>query len=121
MSTHPTPLEALRLAVSHAGTQSAFARDLGVSQAAVWKWLHHSERMPAEYVLKAERRYGVSRHLLRPDIYPLELPPFAPEAATVATSTGKRPCDRQPNLQRGEEAKTKPTAASATKFKEPRS
>lgn len=29
-----------------------------------------SKQLPAEYVLRAERFYGVSRHDLRPDIYP---------------------------------------------------
>lgn len=32
-------------------------------------------QLPAEFVLRAERLYGVSRHWLRPDIYPVDLPP----------------------------------------------
>jgi TorA maturation chaperone TorD len=45
---------------------------LGVTQPNVWHWLHKAERVPAEYVLKIEQATGgqVSRHDLRPDIYP---------------------------------------------------
>ncbi|WP_237437618.1 transcriptional regulator [Altericroceibacterium endophyticum] len=73
-----TPYEALSWLVQIAGSQSALARALGISQPTVWKWLQSSKRLPAEYVLKAERLYGVSRHDLRPDIYPRDYPP-APE------------------------------------------
>jgi DNA-binding transcriptional regulator YdaS (Cro superfamily) len=51
------------------------ARICGVSQAAVWKWLQSSKRLPAEHVLVVEAKTGVSRHHLRPDIYPIDLPP----------------------------------------------
>ncbi len=34
--------------------------------------------MPAEFVLKAEAATGVSRHDLRPDIYPVEVPHAPP-------------------------------------------
>lgn len=74
-----TPFEALQSCVDSSGSQSQMARDLGVSQTAVWKWLQSSKRMSAEYVLTAERLYGVSRHDLRPDIYPRDYPP-APDA-----------------------------------------
>ncbi|GAB7553144.1 hypothetical protein NRB_26500 [Novosphingobium sp. 11B] len=50
------------------------ARDLGVTQPKVWRWINQSKQLPAEYVLLAERLYGVSRHFLRPDIYPVEMP-----------------------------------------------
>lgn len=70
-----TPLEALIKCASKAGSQSAMSRDLGLSQTAVWKWFQSSKRLPAEYVLEAERLYGVSRHELRPDIYPMDPSP----------------------------------------------
>ena len=79
MPTRPTPLEALTQLLEFAGSQSALARSLGVAQPTVWKWLQSSKRLPAEYVLKAEALYGVSRHDLRPDIYPRNYPP-APDA-----------------------------------------
>ena len=68
-----TPLEALQLVVAKAGSQCGLARQLGVSNTAVWKWVQSTKRMPTEHVLTAERLYGVSRHDLRPDIYPRHL------------------------------------------------
>lgn len=63
---------ALAAAVGIIGGQAQLARILGVSQPNVWHWLHKSEHVPAEYVLKIEQATGgkVSRHDLRPDIYP---------------------------------------------------
>lgn len=78
MDTQPTPLgpyHALQLALERAGSQSQLARICGVSQPSVWKWLQSSKRLPAEYVLRVEAATGVSRHDLRPDIYPVDLPP----------------------------------------------
>ncbi|MBG6118790.1 DNA-binding transcriptional regulator YdaS (Cro superfamily) [Sphingobium sp. JAI105] len=46
-----------------------------MSPTAVWKWVQSSKRLPAEYVLGLEAATGVSRHHLRPDIYPIDLPP----------------------------------------------
>lgn len=118
MSSITTPFEALLACLEKATSQSAFARDLAVSQPTVWRWLHRAKKMPAEYVLTAERLYGVSRHQLRPDIYPIDLPPFAPDAGTVTNTFGNGPCDRQMNLQRGEEEKAKPTSAPTTQRQE---
>lgn len=70
-----TPFAALELALDRAGSQSQLARICGVSQPSVWKWLQSSKRLPAEYVLRVEAATGVSRHDLRPDIYPVDLPP----------------------------------------------
>ena len=74
-----TPYEALTSAVEAAGSQSALARVVGVSSTAVWKWVQSSKRVPPEYVLAVEAATGVSRHDLRPDIYPREVP-HAPDA-----------------------------------------
>jgi DNA-binding transcriptional regulator YdaS (Cro superfamily) len=68
----PSPYEALELAVIRAGSQSALARICELSPTAVWKWLQSSKRVPAECVLRIEEKTGVSRHDLRPDIYPRE-------------------------------------------------
>lgn len=78
MDDTPTMFEALQIAVDRAGSQAALARIAGVSPTAVWKWCQSSKRMPAEFVLKAEAATGVSRHLLRPDIYPVEVPHAPP-------------------------------------------
>ena len=73
-----TPFEALSLAAVRAGSQSALARLVGCSNTAVWKWVQSSKRMPAEFVLRAEQATGVSRHALRPDIYPVEVSHVSP-------------------------------------------
>jgi DNA-binding transcriptional regulator YdaS (Cro superfamily) len=65
-----TPNQALRRAIEIAGSQSALARICAVSQAAVWKWLAKGKHLPAEHVLRVEKATGVSRTLLRPDLYP---------------------------------------------------
>jgi DNA-binding transcriptional regulator YdaS (Cro superfamily) len=66
----PTPAEALRHAVDRIGSQSAMSRLLGVTQPAVSGWLKESKHLPAEHVLKVEEATGISRHALRPDLYP---------------------------------------------------
>lgn len=72
MQTQATPFEALRAAVTRAGSQSAMARLCGVSQTAVWKWIQSGKRLPAEHCLVVERKTGISKHVLRPDIYPAD-------------------------------------------------
>jgi DNA-binding transcriptional regulator YdaS (Cro superfamily) len=58
-------------AVEKAGGQIALAKLTGVSYQAVQKWLRTGS-VPAERVLPIEEATGVSRHDLRPDIYPRE-------------------------------------------------
>lgn len=65
-----TQQQALTQAVNRMGSQSAMARLCGVSQSAVWKWLAEEMALPAEHVLAVEAATGVSRHELRPDLYP---------------------------------------------------
>ncbi|WCM29821.1 helix-turn-helix domain-containing protein [Sphingomonas sp. QA11] len=79
------------------------ARICGVGQPAVWKWLQSGKRLPAEHVLTVERDTGVSRHHLRPDIYPAEQKPSpfdAGDEGFVARSAPIVPCDRVSLLQR---------------------
>lgn len=62
----------IHLALDKAGSQVRLAEICGVKQPTVWGWLQtKSPRLPAEYVLKVEAELGLSRHDLRPDIYPL--------------------------------------------------
>lgn len=68
-----TRFEALQACVATAGSISAMGRDLGISQSTMSRIYNSSKQLPAEYVLLAERLYGVSRHDLRPDIYPREV------------------------------------------------
>ncbi|NLS26209.1 hypothetical protein S2M10_11900 [Sphingomonas sp. S2M10] len=72
MDVATTPSEALQQAINIAGSQSAFARLVGVTQPSVWTWIRRSKPLPAEHVLKVEAATGVSRHDLRPDLYPRE-------------------------------------------------
>jgi DNA-binding transcriptional regulator YdaS (Cro superfamily) len=67
-----TRFEALKAARAAFPTEQAMAAALGVSQPTIWRWLNQSKQLPAEYVLKIEAATGVSRHDLRPDIYPRE-------------------------------------------------
>jgi len=62
--------EALRTAISRAGSQAKLADGLGVGQTAISNWLNRQKRVPAERVLAVEQLTGVSRHMLRPDLYP---------------------------------------------------
>lgn len=63
--------DALLKACDDAGGQSALAERIGVRQSTFWHWLRKSKRgIPGEYVLKVERITGISRHDLRPDLYP---------------------------------------------------
>ena len=74
---------ALAAAVDIVGGQAKLARILGVTQPNVWHWLHKSERVPGEYVLKIEAATGgkVSRHDLRPDLYPANMTNMQPPRA----------------------------------------
>lgn len=56
-------------AVEAAGGQTKLALKIGKTQGHISKWLQRG-RVPAECVLPIERASGVSRHDLRPDIYP---------------------------------------------------
>lgn len=72
MVSNQTSPAALRSAVEKVGSQSAFARLIGVTQHAVWRWLNEGKHLPAEHVLAVETATGISRHDLRPDLYPRE-------------------------------------------------
>lgn len=63
---------ALQSAVDQAGSQTKLAEAIGASQQLVSYWLSKGKPLPAEYVLEAERKLGISRHSLRPDIYPAD-------------------------------------------------
>ena len=63
---------ALQKAVKLAGSQAELARRIGKKQAHVWNWLNRDDQVPAEAVLAIEAATGVSRHELRPDLYPEE-------------------------------------------------
>ena len=66
-----TPLAALEKSISIFGTQTALAEAIGTSQALVSWWVR-SGRTSAANVIKIEEATDgvVTRHDLRPDIYP---------------------------------------------------
>lgn len=104
MNNDLSPFEALELAVERAGGQAATARICEVSQPAVWKWLQSSKRLPAEHVFRVEAATGVPRYLLRPDLYPLDMPPLPTSAIAEPTPLcgpvlSNRMVDRQGNGQ----------------------
>ena len=81
---HRLELDSLEEAIRVAGSQSELARQIGVAQASVWKMLHKAHRASAEFVLKIEAATGVSRHNLRPDLYPLEDAPAVQAVPSTA-------------------------------------
>lgn len=58
--------QAVVAACEGAGGAGKLARALGISAPAVAQW----RRVPAARVLAVEAASGVSRHALRPDLYP---------------------------------------------------
>ncbi|MBD59037.1 MAG: cytoplasmic chaperone TorD [Citromicrobium sp.] len=62
----------LALAVRTAGSQTAFADVIRRRQSTVHNWLRGGKELPAELVFEVEAKLGISRHDLRPDLYPRE-------------------------------------------------
>lgn len=54
------------------GNQSAMARALLTSQQRISYIVRHGTPCPPDLVLPCERATGISRHELRPDLYPRE-------------------------------------------------
>jgi DNA-binding transcriptional regulator YdaS (Cro superfamily) len=52
--------------------QTKFADAIGTSQQLVSYWVKKARPLPAEFVIPTETATGISRHELRPDIYPRE-------------------------------------------------
>lgn len=59
---------AIQKAADSVGSITKLARYLGIQPQAIHQW----RKTPAERVLEVERHSGVSRHELRPDLYPIE-------------------------------------------------
>ena len=88
MTQSPNPVLALQAAIDIVGSQAKMSRLLGVTQPTVWRWLNvqggmtHLNTAGENIVLKVEAATGISRHDLRPDIYPREpIPHPTTEAA----------------------------------------
>lgn len=57
--------DALELAIRSAGGAAVVAREFGISSQAISQW----KRVPANRVISLETLSGISRHVLRPDIF----------------------------------------------------
>jgi DNA-binding transcriptional regulator YdaS (Cro superfamily) len=76
-TTAASGMGALRQAIRHhLKSQVAVARAVGVTPQAVSDVLRRNKRVPAEWCLGIERATGgaITRHALRPDLYPAENP-----------------------------------------------
>jgi DNA-binding transcriptional regulator YdaS (Cro superfamily) len=78
-----SPEVALLAAVEVLGSQVAMAKVCGLTQPSVHKWVRLGKALPAEHVLAVEAATGISRHELRPDIYPREDGPRAAAGGPV--------------------------------------
>lgn len=69
---HAVTRAAIQRAIAIVGSQHRLAVAIGVKQQHISNWLLRDKRLPAEHVLPIEHATGgqVSRHELRPDIYP---------------------------------------------------
>ncbi|HQS95063.1 MAG: hypothetical protein B7X90_01905 [Novosphingobium sp. 17-62-19] len=102
MTEARSPDSALKVAVNLMGSQDRMARLCGVKQPSVWRWLHRQRRLPAEHVLKVEQATGVSRHDLRPDIYPIETDTAPPQStAILASAAGAGPAGMPSKVHAG--------------------
>lgn len=101
MTEEPTRYEALLKVVDCYGSQVAMADAHQVAQPTVWRWINQSKQLPAEHVLLAEANTGISRHHLRPDIYPVEHQPIPHPAAFqgVDRGTGRVSFNRTPGMK----------------------
>ena len=83
-----SPEAAISEAVRRMGGQNAAARRLGISQTSVWRWVSKGQTVPGEHVLDIEAATGISRHDLRPDLYPREDSPAQPPAGSPLPPAG---------------------------------
>lgn len=74
LSTMSDKNEALRQAIEAVGGLAKLAEPLGISMQAISQW----DEVPPLRVLAVERVSGVSRHALRPDLYPPEVAGVSP-------------------------------------------
>ena len=98
----------LAKAVRIVGTQAKFGELVGKAQSRVNHWLKHNIPLPAESVIAVEKATGISRHDLRPDIYPreeqssparhsAEQPPAPPASCPNEVEDAGGPCSSQPD------------------------
>jgi DNA-binding transcriptional regulator YdaS (Cro superfamily) len=69
MKTIETELEALNRAIIIAGNQTKLAKLIKKTPGHITVWVNRDKRAPADMAIPIEEVTGVSRHLLRPDIF----------------------------------------------------
>ena len=62
-------MKALHRAIKTAGSMRELGELIGCTTGQISMWKHRGN-IPPQYVLAIEKATGVSRHLLRPDLYP---------------------------------------------------
>lgn len=80
------PALAFRRAVEVVGSQVAMAQMLGVTQGAVSKRISEGKPCPHRGVLKVEAETGISRYVLRPDVFGAAPAPADADASHLATA-----------------------------------
>jgi DNA-binding transcriptional regulator YdaS (Cro superfamily) len=95
MDGEETMFEAFEEALANAKTQTAFAKEVGCSQQMISYLLKHRLPLSPKFVLRTEAAFGVSRHRLRPDLYPHDAPaPCHPHNGVVPSGAPIVACDR---------------------------
>ena len=76
--------------ITAAGGTAMLAQRLGIQAPSIYSW----RRVPPNRVLAVERVTGISRHVLRPDLYPPDVPKR--RAKRPITDTDTTPSPREP-------------------------
>lgn len=82
-SQHQRAIAAFADAIRVAGSQTAIAKICECTPGAISQLVIRGRPLSARFVLKVEAATGISRHELRPDIYPLELTSGTPVPASA--------------------------------------
>jgi DNA-binding transcriptional regulator YdaS (Cro superfamily) len=78
-------IHAMTSAAKAAGSQTALAKALGCTPQNV-QWMCSTGSVPAKHVLKIEAATGISRHQLRPDLYPETFPTLNANLRPISSS-----------------------------------
>ena len=88
MTSTDSPATPLQLASRKAGSDTALAKLIGKHQTTVSERVRLGREVWPEDVLTIERELGISRHDLRPDLYPREESPAHPPATEPLPAGG---------------------------------
>ena len=98
-------------AIRIAGSQTAIAKICDCTPGAISQLVIRGRPLSTRFVLKVEAATGISRHDLRPDIYPLEIPasqssPIPDGRTTVCNAAASDPLLADPHADGGEAARS---------------